>query len=207
MAEEAALDIWLVIGVAVAFLAGLLSLFLFSWLKRLSDEGRRSEARGTSMTGPERLEYYEKQLIDMKIRLDVLETVRDGSNDRPDGNALVANLARLLAQVSEEGRGVVSKEEEDKASGEVFDAVAATADDRPSPGVAHSNPIDYALQLITNGITTSRDIQITMKKSREHTSRLLKKMYEDGYLLRNEDNRPYTYSITPKGSERLGQNI
>ena len=68
---------------------------------------------------------------------------------------------------------------------------------------AYPNPVDYVLHLITNDIITSRDIQVTMGKSREHTSRLLKKMYEDGYLQRDEDTRPYSYSVTQKGLERI----
>ena len=46
---------------------------------------------------------------------------------------------------------------------------------------------------------TSRDIQITLKKSREHTSRLMKKLFEEGLVQRNTETKPYTYSITEKG--------
>jgi len=51
---------------------------------------------------------------------------------------------------------------------------------------------------------TSRDIQITLGRSREHTSRLMKKLFEDGYVKRNTNSKPYTYSITDKGKEKLG---
>jgi len=50
---------------------------------------------------------------------------------------------------------------------------------------------------------TSRDIQITLGRSREHTSRLMKKLFEDGYVKRNTISKPYTYSITNKGKEKL----
>jgi len=50
---------------------------------------------------------------------------------------------------------------------------------------------------------TSRDIQITLGRSREHTSRLMKKLFEDGYVKRNTSSKPYTYSITNKGKEKL----
>ena len=45
----------------------------------------------------------------------------------------------------------------------------------------------------------SRDIQITLKKSREHTSRLIFK--KD--LYRNTESKPYTYSITEKGMAKV----
>ena len=50
---------------------------------------------------------------------------------------------------------------------------------------------------------TSRDIQITLKRSREHTSRLMKKLFEDGYVQRNVESKPYTYSITQKGIAKI----
>jgi len=68
-----------------------------------------------------------------------------------------------------------------------------------------TNPIDYVLHLITNKAMTSRDIQITLKKSREHTSRLMKKIFEDGYVQRNTETKPYTYSITEKGIAKAEQ--
>ena len=50
---------------------------------------------------------------------------------------------------------------------------------------------------------TSRDIQITLKRSREHTSRLMKKLFEDGLVQRNTESKPYTYSITEKGKTKI----
>jgi len=59
------------------------------------------------------------------------------------------------------------------------------------------------LRLITTKAMTSRDIQITLKRSREHTSRLMKKLFEDGYVKRNIDSKPYTYLISEKGKEKI----
>jgi len=70
--------------------------------------------------------------------------------------------------------------------------------------MGYQNATDYVLKLITNRSMTSRDIQITLGRSREHTSRLMKKLFEDGYVKRNSNSKPYTYSITNKGKEKLG---
>ena len=50
---------------------------------------------------------------------------------------------------------------------------------------------------------TSRDIQKALDRSREHTSRLMKKLFEDGFVDRNTNTKPYTYSISQKGLERI----
>jgi len=72
------------------------------------------------------------------------------------------------------------------------------------PNMGYQNATDYVLRLITNKSMTSRDIQITLGRSREHTSRLMKKLFDDGYVKRNSDSKPYTYSITNKGKEKVG---
>ena len=71
------------------------------------------------------------------------------------------------------------------------------------PSIEHVSPTDYVLHLITNKAMTSRDIQITTKKSREHTSRLMKKLFESGLVQRNTQTKPYTYSITEKGKSQV----
>ena len=71
------------------------------------------------------------------------------------------------------------------------------------PNLDHNNVVDYVLHLITDRAMTSRDIQITLKRSREHTSRLMKKLFEDGYVQRNTNTKPYTYSITKKGRGKI----
>ena len=68
----------------------------------------------------------------------------------------------------------------------------------------HGNTVDYVLGLITNKAMTSRDIQMASHRSREHTARLMKKLFQEGYVQRNTKTKPYTYSITEKGRAKLG---
>ena len=72
-----------------------------------------------------------------------------------------------------------------------------------APNMGYQNATDYVLRLITDKSMTSRDIQITLGRSREHTSRLMKKLFDDGYVKRSSDSKPYSYSITEKGKEKL----
>ncbi len=212
MAEEV-FDPWVAVSIAIAFLAGLLALFAYFWLRTMARESGLGSKSG-EITGSERLEYYERQLIDLKIRLDAVEMVRGGTAGAGD-RSVDESVSKLAAALSE----LVSREppvttgaggegptgEEPHAGGQGKD-VAGSDEGETMPKAefrAYPNPVDYVLHLITNDIITSRDIQVTMGKSREHTSRLLKKMYEDGYLQRNEDTRPYSYSVTQKGMERL----
>jgi predicted transcriptional regulator len=183
-----------ILGVILAFIVGVVGLYVYfkirPFVKTSGEEFDASQA--------ERLEFYEKQLIDMKIRLDALEIQGIEQKVDDDPNLELKQFLEKLVknEVKERPTEVVSKAE----------IVPEKVTSMPSiPNVIPANPIDYVLHLITNKDMTSRDIQITLKKSREHTSRLMKKMFEDGYVQRNTESKPYTYSITEKGMAKVEQ--
>jgi len=72
-----------------------------------------------------------------------------------------------------------------------------------APNMSSDNIVEAVLRLITNKSRTSRDIQITLGKSREHISRTMKKMTDDGLVERNTNAKPYSYSITQMGLSKL----
>ncbi|KKM02369.1 hypothetical protein LCGC14_1785090, partial [marine sediment metagenome] len=65
-----------ILGIVVAFFVGVFVLYLFSKLKPYIKFKQGVNDPGTL----ERLEYYESQLIDMKIRLDSLEIMGEVEN-------------------------------------------------------------------------------------------------------------------------------
>ena len=183
-----------ILSVILAFIVGIVGLYAYFKIRPFVK--MRNEEFDVSQS--ERLEYYEKQLIDMKIRLDALEIQGIEQKVDSDPNLELKQFLEKLAknEVKERPIQVVNKSE----------IVPEKLISIPSiPNVMPANPIDYVLHLITNKAMTSRDIQITLKKSREHTSRLMKKMFEDGYVQRNTKSKPYTYSITEKGMAKVEQ--
>jgi CTP-dependent riboflavin kinase len=65
--------------------------------------------------------------------------------------------------------------------------------------------VDYVLKLLAEGPKTSRQIEIVIGRTREHTARLMKKLFELGYVTRDTATKPYTYSITEVGRAVLQQ--
>jgi predicted transcriptional regulator len=182
-----------ILSVILAFVIGIVGLYAYFKIRPFVKTG--SDVFDASQT--ERLEYYERQLIDMKIRLDAIE-IQGIEQKVEDPNLELKQFLEKLAknEVQEKPVGVVSKPE----------IVPKKIISMPNiPSITPTNPIDYVLHLITDKAMTSRDIQITLKKSREHTSRLMKKMFEDGYVQRNTESKPYTYSITEKGIAKVEQ--
>lgn len=68
----------------------------------------------------------------------------------------------------------------------------------------HLNTVNSILEMLEIPLT-SREIQGKIKKSREHTSRLLKKLYSENIVIRDEATRPFRYKITNEGRKLLEQ--
>ena len=180
-----------ILGVILAFIVGLGGLYIFYKLLPFI----KSRSKTIDVSQSERLEYYERQLIDMKIRLDALEI--QGIEQKPDDpNLELKQFLEKLASNKTQERMV-----EEVGQPQVLPESQISTPDIPR--IEHANPMDHVLHLITNKAMTSRDIQITLKRSREHTSRLMKKLFEDGYVQRNTETKPYTYSITKKGKSKV----
>jgi len=180
-----------ILGVILAFLIGLGGLYFFFKIRPFI----KSSSDVADPTQVERLEYYERQLIDMKIRLDSLEI--QGVEENPvDPNLELKQFIEKLVETKEPEKEIeVIKEPE-----VVLEKQVSTPN---LSNIEPVSPVDYVLQLITNKAMTSRDIQITTKRSREHTSRLMKKLFESGLVQRNTETKPYSYSITEKGKEKI----
>ena len=183
-----------ILSVILAFVIGIIGLYVYFKIRPFV----KTKNEELDATQTERLEYYEKQLIDMKIRLDALEIQGIEQIVEEDPNLELKHFIEKLAknEVEEKPINIVTKP---KIISEKMNSMQNISN------IVPTNPIDHVLKLITSKDMTSRDIQITLKKSREHTSRLMKKLFEDGYVQRNTESKPYTYSISKKGLEKIEQ--
>jgi len=181
-----------ILGVILAFLIGLGGLYLFFKVRPFI----KSSSDVVDPTQAERLEYYERQLIDMKIRLDALEI--QGIEENPVDPNL--DLKEFMEKLVENN---VKREKEIEVVEKPEIVVEKPVSVPNISNIEHVSPTDSVLHLITNKAMTSRDIQITIKKSREHTSRLMKRLFENGLVQRNTETKPYTYSITEKGKSKI----
>jgi hypothetical protein len=171
-------DIGTIIGVFIAFVLGIIAIVIYNKVKPFI----RTES-DLLKSYTERLQYYENQLIDMKIRLDSAELLKD--------------VEELEVPIPKPKEVRVDKQE----------VVSSAQEEKPKERMHNmnfGNATDYVLRLITEKPMTSRDIQITIGRTREHTSRMMKKLFEEGLVERNMQTKPFTYHITDKGKAKLG---
>jgi len=171
-------DVRVILGVLGSFVAGLAVIVVYNTIKpRLGSQANNTKI----LTG--RLQYYENLLIDMKIRLDSLELMKEGEE---------------VPHVS------IPKSREYKVQHEIPVEVKEEKPRERMQNMNFGNATDYVLRLITEKVMTSRDIQITIGRTREHTSRMMKKLFEEGLVERDVQTKPFTYKITEKGAARIG---
>lgn len=169
-------DVGIMIGMFIAFISGLFAIVIYNKVRPLiktESEQIRSYI--------DRLQYYENQLIDMKMRMDSLEL---GVEDRPPQMPIRSGRSAKLEFEEKEVQEEPQREQ--------------------TRNVNFGSAVDYVLKLITEKPMTSRDIQITIGRTREHTSRMMKKLFEEGYVERNMKTKPFTYYITDKGKAKIG---
>ncbi len=176
-------DLDVILGLILAFIGGLVTLFVYSKLKAISSSNDQTKA------DLERMEFYERQLIDLKIKLDAIDL---------ENLTFSQETPQNIVKNEEKPTQVVQKQVE---------IVPEPAPNPPkverAPNMSSDNIVEAVLRLITDKSRTSRDIQITLGKSREHISRTMKKMTDDGLVERNTNAKPYSYSITQMGLSKL----
>ncbi len=172
----------IILGIVISFFVGLFVLYVFYKIKPSTKQQERFD-----VSSYDRLEYYERQLIDMKIKLDSIEISGESGNPTE-----IMGSKRIFEKIPN-----YEQYSEPKTK-----RVAPKSNPEPNP--EYHNTVDFILGLITDKSMTSRDIQNASQRSREHTSRLMKKLYRDGYVERNTRTKPFTYSITNKGKAKLG---
>jgi DNA-binding transcriptional ArsR family regulator len=67
----------------------------------------------------------------------------------------------------------------------------------------NQNTVSSILNLLSRSPMTAREIQVNTKKTREHTSRLMKRLYNESLVTRDIDNKPFLYKITDEGRRLL----
>jgi len=177
-------DPMVILGIVLGFLAGAVALFLYSKLRLVGS------LQNNGPSDNQRLEYYEKQFIDMKIRLDALNL----DNEEPLGEDEMVKIQ------SEMVKSPSKKERRSRAVVEKHAPVSRI------PNMSSEDSVKHVLKLITKKPMTSRDIEVTFGgRSREHVSRLMKKLFDGGLVERDATNRPYTYSITDSGRKHIDE--
>jgi len=69
----------------------------------------------------------------------------------------------------------------------------------PSEGVALDETQLAAVRLLGESPKNTRQLTDAIGKSREHTARVMKELFERGLVARNDSTKPFVYQLTEAG--------
>ncbi|NWG09757.1 MAG: hypothetical protein HXX80_05585 [Nitrososphaerales archaeon] len=198
-------DIVIIIVASITLLLSIVVLIHYlSKIRRITKEWMEASeiVKGIILEISNRLSQQDQRITDQQVRLDVIEL-------------RLEPLSKVLGKEGKEGVRVQEVSDTKQILEEVKDMlrnlekgrveisrVAKKREVKVFELLGELSPTEYlVVGLLKEGALTARQIQEKINKSREHTARLMKKLFEFGYVFRNENKMPYIYEITEKGRE------
>ena len=141
-----------------------------------------------------KFDEYNEIISDIRAKLDMIE-IKVGSVDNKSG---MQNDNLNIGDVDSKKSQSISHSLIPVTS----DVIVTHNIDEERDEELRVNTVDSILQMLEVPLT-SREIQRRINKSREHTSRLLKKLYSENIVMRDKSTRPFKYKITNEGRKLL----
>ena len=142
-----------------------------------------------------KFDEYNKIISDLRTKVDMIEMKINRVNTRSDQEEFVATsdmrnkrsykgMSHAMTPVTKDV--IITEKKGDVNENEAL----------------RLSTVDTILNMLEVPLT-SREIQRKINKSREHTSRLLKKLYSENIVMRDGSSRPFKYKITNEGRKLL----
>ena len=137
-----------------------------------------------------KFDEYNEIISDLRTKLDMMHMkVNPANNIRPDEIVEFSDMDSAKSQDMSHSKVPVTNVINDVISRQGKDELRLST-------------VDSILKMLEVPLT-SREIQRRVNKSREHTSRLLKKLYSENIVMRDGNSRPFKYKITNEGRKLL----
>lgn len=172
----------LVISGIFAFLVGMVSMTVYTRLKTTFEEGRykTNEAviEAVVLEYTRRLHDYDKVIAELRAKVDIVESrIKPHEVVSQDPSQPQPHVALMSEPVTVTQHVAIEKE------------VNSTT--------------DYIFKLLAERPRSSREVQLAIGRTREHTARLMKKLHGLGLVSRDINTKPFRYNITDAGRQML----
>ena len=209
------IDLFYFIIIGIFFIVG----FLLSYLLKLQKKKRVSESVPLQIDNNlEIIEVLENKkqlqidniilkLNDIQIRLDLLESKVSQSKNLPRYENIEDNTIKNITdnqditshhnEINDITKQYISK----KSQIEKVKGKSLIINDK------HNATEHYILKIILKEPLTSNEIKNAIGRTREHTSRLMKKLYELKLVDRDITTKPFKYKLTEQGKKYIGEQV
>jgi predicted transcriptional regulator len=147
----------------------------------------------------QKFDEYNQIISDLRTKMDMIEL-----KINPQKEVEIQDIQHEFITINDTTNDKSHKKISHNIQPVMKDVIITTKDNGGEQIMQRLNTVDSVLKMLEVPLT-SREIQVKIKKSREHTSRLLKKLYSEGVVMRDESTRPFRYKITDEGRRLLEQ--
>jgi CRP-like cAMP-binding protein len=188
-----------VIYAALAFFSGMAGVMLYHRLAGAfqkrdyhADDG---VIEGVVQEYSRRLRDYDRMIADLRTKVDILELRAEPP--APAVTSGVISHQTVISQAPQHHARVI-------LPAAVTQHVTSQDMEKPE---GQNGTTDYVLKMLAERPRTSREVQQAIGRSREHTSRLMKKLAASGLVDRDASTKPFRYAVTDSGRERLKEKV
>ncbi|HYA83048.1 MAG TPA: helix-turn-helix domain-containing protein [Candidatus Bathyarchaeia archaeon] len=208
------LVIWVLMSFAIGITSVTFYIKLKAFLKKSSHQTDNSVVEAVVSEYTSKLEEFRRIIGELKVRIDtvelrLLQSPISQTSNISDAILTTRNDVRTISQsksLSQEHQSPVpvptvstkSQPREHQLATITPSSVAITG----NTSTTHYSTSDYILKLLAEKSRTSREIQTAIGRTREHTSRLMRKLYESN-LVSRDNHKPFGYKITDEGRREL----
>ena len=131
----------------------------------------------------EKLQTYDNAIADLRVKIDMLEMLEKSRPISRDVDGKKEDTNRDIRMISQN------------------DDVTIEPKVKPMPTQTHTyvDTLEQILLLLREKPMTTTQIQERIRKTREHTSRIMNGLYHSGFVMRDTSSKPFKYSITDTG--------
>jgi hypothetical protein len=172
-----------------ASMAGVMLYHRFAGFAKRNQKPDESVTEAVVMEYSRRLRDYDRAIAELRTKLDIIELRSEAprsdviSHEAPASQPPQHHVARITETpvITEH---VTSQAEVERLEGQ-------------------NGTTDYILKMLAERPRTSREVQQAIGRTREHTARLMKRLAESQFVARDSTRKPFHYTITDLGRDRL----
>ncbi len=154
-----------------------------------------------------KVENSTKMITELRTKMDIIEAKMSIGDD--EGGRTIKTMKTMIDNTKSNANSFDFHKNQHKDM-VVDDSVTSQINitrnrigDIDSDKSLYQNTVSSILKLLSRSPMTAREIQFNTKKTREHTSRLMKRLYNESLVTRNIDSKPFLYKITDEGRRLL----
>ena len=209
MSDISSSNLDLIISIIMSYVVGIISMILYMKLKEMLQFPFNREEKTTIQSivseYTHRLHYYDKAIAELRVKIDTME-LQVMQHDIPHSSSQANNTNTKYYK-----QNIISHQDSqlEQQQHNHISTVSNMANITQAPGTISRHPdsyngtMDFILKMLIERPRTSREIQHSVGRTREHTSRLMKKLYDSKLVIRDSNSKPFKYSITYAGRIQL----